>query len=223
MQENSHLKKQLGFTLAELLVAIAIIGILFTIALPALTNIAGLSKLDATANTVYSAAQLARQFAITKKQPTYLVLNEGQSESNLAFRAFAVFTINVHTNVTPIPQEAGYFLKEWERLPEGVVFDPQNNLSNNLFAVDYSAKWNGAFNEQNKLKIQGHTYIVVGFSPTGQTAMSLNDTRSLFIAEEFYNPNGGRLGKGIQFDRRGHGTIRDLMYDESGNPYGVRQ
>ncbi len=221
MKGKSHSKPAAGFTLAELLMAIAIIGILFVIALPVLTNISGLSKLDAAANSVHSATQLARQFAITENQPTYLVLNEGQIDSNLAFRAFAVFTINIHTNVTPIPQEAGYYLKKWERLPEGVVFDDQSSFSNNLFAVDYSDKWNGAFNEQNELKIQDNTYVVVGFSPTGQSATSLNHKRRLLIAEEFYNPAGGRLGKEIQMDLQGRGFVTDIIYDENGKPRGV--
>jgi len=221
MQDHLHPNKQSGFTLAELLMAIVIIGIMFAIALPSLTSLTGQSKLDSAANAVHSAAKLARQFAVTHNQPTYLVFNEGQTGSNLAYRAYSIFTINIHSRPTgsaSVPREAGSFLKEWELLPAGIVFDDQSDSLNNLFNVDYSAEWNGALSEQNELRIDGADYVVAGFSPKGATSITRTWNRRLLIAEEFYNPAGGRQGKEIQLDVYGSGKITDLVYDEGGHP-----
>jgi prepilin-type N-terminal cleavage/methylation domain-containing protein len=129
-----------GFTLAELLVVILIIGIMLAVALPSLTNITGVSKLDAAANAVHSAVKLARQYALTHNQPTYLVFHDDLtatgSDSHMAYRAYAVFTINTHANTpgtTIVPQKAGYYLTGWEMLPVGVVFDGITGGKDNIF------------------------------------------------------------------------------------------
>jgi len=220
--QTSH-STSYGFTLAELLVVIAIIGILFTIVFPSLNTITGQSKLDGAANAVHTAATLAREYAITHNQPTYIVFNEGQTDSNLAFRAYAVFTINIHTNVIPVPPAAGFFIRDWDILPSGIVFDDQSDADKNLFNVNYAAGWNGALSEHNELKIQGNTYVVAGFTPKGRMSTEQYWTRRLLLAEKHYNPNGGRQGKEIRFDLNGRSKIIDLTYDENGAPQEILQ
>ena len=151
------------FTLAELLVVILIIGIMFAIALPAFINITGASKLDAAANAVHSATRLARQYALTHNQPTYLVFNEGQTDPSLAYRAYAIFTIDIHT--PPVTQADGYFLNDWETLPAGIIFDDLEGGKSNMFSVSTGDQWTGAIDKNNRLDIQG-TFPMIPSQPS---------------------------------------------------------
>lgn len=207
--------KRCGFTLAELLVVIAIMGLLFTIALPALNKMTGQSKLEAAANTVHSAAKLARQYAITHKQPTFLVFHDPQSDPALAYQAFAIFSINIHT--PPITQTNGYFIQEWQRLPAGVIFDPDVDPSQNVFGTT-SGDWQGALSDFNELRIGGTTYLVLGFKPSGKAASASDQ---IYLAEGSvtagqptrYVPGPG---KRIHFTLLGKSFISDSHYNENG-------
>jgi prepilin-type N-terminal cleavage/methylation domain-containing protein len=208
-------KKTNGFTLAELLVVIAIMGALFLIVLPAITNITGQTKLEAAANALHSAAKYARQHAVANGQPTYLVLNSGESDPSLAYRAYAVYTINIHA--PGVSATDGYFIKGWEALPPGVVLDPTVNGSDNIFEPG-GADWQGGLNSNNQLKIDGETYVVCGFSPNGETGSA---TQHIHLAEgvvaggqpQIYFPGNG---KQVHFTTQGNSRIFDSRYDESG-------
>lgn len=213
-----------GFTLAELLVVVAIAAIMFTIALPSFVNLAGTSKLDSAASAVHAAAKLARQYALTHNQPTYLVFHDDQStaDPNLAYRSYAIFTINTHTNAVPVPQSAGYFLTDWETLPAGVVFDDAAGGTYNMFSVSTGATWLGAISKNNELKIQGASYVVLGFKPTGKAGST---THWIYLAEGFYNngqiQHAAKQGKQIRFDMTGKSQILDIVYNEAGEAVGL--
>lgn len=209
-----------GFTLAELLVVIAIIGIMFAIALPTLSNITGQTKLESAANALHAAAKMARQHAVANNQPAYLVLNSGQTDLALKYRAYAVFTINTHS--PPVKQTDGEFLTGWTVLPAGVVFDAESFPQHNIFFPNDTDEWNGALSENGQLEISGKTFIVAGFLPTGKTSTKRWWERKILLAEG--NIQSSQLirtsneGKEIRIDLRGNSSIIDLIYEEDSDP-----
>jgi prepilin-type N-terminal cleavage/methylation domain-containing protein len=217
MQDNGELKKRSGFTLAELLVTIAIIGIMCVIALPALTNITGQSKMDGAANAVHSAVKLAQQYASAHNQPTYLAFHTDQTDSNLAYRAYSVFTIDIHTN--PVTQAAGKYLTDWEILPDGIVFNNTAAESLNNIFLNNESTWHGGFGANRTLKIGADSYPVVAFGPKG-TRSKHDNANDIYLASGFYNRDGqlvltSQQGECIRVDSRGNSRITPTVYDES--------
>jgi len=222
MPSKEQSKPGAGFTLAELLVVVAIIGIMFLVALPVFSNLAGQSKLEAAANQVHSAAKLARQYARANNQPTYLVLHTADStdDTDLQYRSFAVFSID--TQATPVTQDDGYYITDWEILPEGIVFDIESTDDLNNVFVEGSA-WEGGFGRHNRLDIQGKAYTVLGFKPKGfQRKDRVND---IFLTEGFYDAGGSlvaptpRNGARIRVDSMGDSRITAIVYDAEGTGY----
>lgn len=213
---------QAGFTLAELLAVLLIIGIMLIVGLPAFMNLTNSSKLDAAANTVHSALKMARQHALTHNQPTYLVFHDDETaveaDRHMAYRAFSVFTIDLSTS--PVTQDSGLFLNDWQTLPEGLVFEAavSENL-NNVFLVGHAGQWAGGFNRNRQLYIGTNTYTALGFKPGGTQRMDFEN--DIYLAEGFYDESGNvihtsRQGKRIRVDGTGRSQISSITFTESG-------
>ncbi len=209
-----------AFTLAELLVVIVIIGILAAVALPTFSNIGGQTNLESAANALHAAAKLARQHAAANSQPAYLLFNTGQDDPGLAYRAYRLFTIDVHTR--PVTQDRGEFLTDWAVLPEGVFFDAASYPEDNIFIPNEGDGWNGAFSENTQLLIGGETYIAAGFNPRGETSNDIGWTRKILLAEGTLIAGALRrtsdLGKEVRIDVRGGSRILDLAYTTNAVP-----
>jgi prepilin-type N-terminal cleavage/methylation domain-containing protein len=225
MHLGPQLRAQRGFTLAELLVTISIIAILFAIALPVLTGVTQQSRLDGASHAVNAAIKLARQTAITQNQPTYIVFQdkESTSDASQSYRSYAVFTINTHTD--KVDQAAGTFMTDWETLPQGIVF---NNVAtedmNNVFIQ--GKQWNAGFGRYNILRIGTNTYPVIGFKPKGTSRKGWKN--DIHLCEGFYSENGkltatAPQGIRIRIDNTGRSWLTDVLYTGSGEEEALEQ
>lgn len=148
--------KKNGFTLIELLVVVAIIGVLFAVALPVFGN-AGRKDTYRAAQQVATTLRLARQHAIATRQWTFVIFpnrdgfKEGKYSTNKkdvnhyskCLRSYAVIaaTNNLdrwRVNADKGPQVNGSeedgkmyfdFVSDWKYLPEGVYFDDTEDIS----------------------------------------------------------------------------------------------
>jgi prepilin-type N-terminal cleavage/methylation domain-containing protein len=221
-KENVGINRQKGFTLTELLLVIALIGMLLATTLPALHTLTGSHQLDAAANALHTSLKTARQYALTHRQPTYLLFKDHISEADpdTAFKSFAIFTINI--NGATITQKDGYFLQSWNTLPDGIVFDAECLGISNVFEVVSGRSWNGAIGQRNALKVGEHTYPVFGIYPSGNRAG--DTTQIISICEGFYHPGTWRLqrtsrqNRSIRVEQSGHSTLQKRLYNNQGNP-----
>jgi prepilin-type N-terminal cleavage/methylation domain-containing protein len=110
-----------GFTLVEMLTVLVIVGIMVTLALPAVTNLMKSGGVSAAARHVSNTLNLARQYAITHRTKTRVVFPYGatagpginQATPYLTYAVVAKDSTAVH---------GWTYVGKWEFLPLGVVF-----------------------------------------------------------------------------------------------------
>ncbi len=110
--------KQPGFSLVELLAVIAVMSILMTLCLPAVTSRSHSGRLTAAGNLMVDLAKLARQNSLTKNASTALVIATGNgADSSLNNRAACL--------VERTSGGSGWTsVSRWYLLPDGIVVDP---------------------------------------------------------------------------------------------------
>ena len=77
MRETILMKKNSGFTLMEMMIVIAIIGITAAIAIPNVISYLPKHRLNGGARDVYSAMQYARLKAVKERTPVSINFNPG--------------------------------------------------------------------------------------------------------------------------------------------------
>lgn len=113
-----------AFSLVELLVVVALMGVLLSLGVTSIQSVASAGKVSSAGSSVMGLLEAARENAILKRQPTAVVmlLNGGDS----ARRAFSAFEHQTNKTWKQVSR--------WETLPEGIVVDDQAD-TNNLAAA----------------------------------------------------------------------------------------
>lgn len=120
MQSSSHPNfSQRGFTLVELVAAIAIIGILAAILAPSWLRLVALYKLNFAQNRIYSAVRETQQLAKTHNLPWQVSFREYQGRSQ--------FAIHRADSAAFIPDAVLNNAAYWKDLPDGVSIDTEQN------------------------------------------------------------------------------------------------
>jgi len=155
-------------------VVVGIIGLLFALVVPAFTGISRGQGMRSAVTQLRTTTALARQWAVTRNERTYVVfpgdtLTYNRTNVTMAYRSYAVWA-----------ERSGY-VSEWRRLPVGVVFDPTPSLTNNLF--------NGSANPGDKIisvpfpmpTSSSQQVFAIAFMPNGR--LKGESWRSLFLRE----------------------------------------
>lgn len=117
-----------GFTLIEMLAVMFIIGIVFSIALPAFGPLTSTLKLSTASENLANTIESARQLAMTKGSEIYVVFPI--TRTSMDCRAYKIYNPDI-INDPPSPYTVG----KWEMLPTGVRIDSSSTALN---GDDYS-------------------------------------------------------------------------------------
>lgn len=171
-----------GFTLVELLVVVGIIGVLLGLLVPAFQNMGRGAGMRSAIMQVRASVALARQWAITHREKTYVVFPcdkntyPSSSDYNLYHRSFAVFG-----------EKSGY-IKEWTYFPAGVVLDGTNYSSG---AFNIASVTNGT---QFKVPFPNTTSSTqdmrcVSFTPDGRLNQAGANDVGIYLMEGWVSTN----------------------------------
>ncbi len=137
------LNSSTGITLLELMVVVAVIGLVTAISLPALKGIGQANTIASASRQLIDDIGLARQMAINNRSVVYMlfmggVLDYGQYatltpaylSTNLLKRQYISYTLFAERTLGDQPGQAtSRYLTSWRTLPEGIFITPRKFTS----------------------------------------------------------------------------------------------
>lgn len=152
-----------GFTLVEMMVVIAIIGLLLAVGAPGLSRAIQANRLTAAGEGLLFRVSLAQQLAVTESRPVEMRFYSYPVDGTTGVQATQMFFLNQSGGVAT-PVEAPAYLGE------GSVVIPAGSLSPLLGALSGGAM-NAATDEPFKTKSAQYQSLV--FYPNGSTSINL--------------------------------------------------
>lgn len=215
-----------GFTLVELMVVMAIAGVLMMLAMPAFTGISGSAALNGAANELNAVLKQARQNAMTNSEITYVVFPESSSlvlnpggtsidcsqdgDEPVANRSYMVFSAKRRFDGT-----GAYDFKRlsnWYHLPQDVVFFTTGG-NNNVFEQKINVPVDDDGIDTIALYSSGEM-ATIAFGPTGGLLYHYSDgqvfSSSFYLIETSGEANADAEGKVIEVPAL---TGRSRIYD----------
>jgi len=118
---KSSIDGRQAFTLIELMVTIGLMAAVITLSVTAFRNVGEGTKMDVSLRSLRATTSLARQWAITNREETYVVFIHSSSSGSrvlddMKMRAFGVFAQPAEGDIRQV--------QEWVYLPEGIIFRP---------------------------------------------------------------------------------------------------
>lgn len=213
----SFVRRAAGFSLLEVVATMAIVALLLSWGMPAFFRAAAGARLDGAAGALESTIRFARRHAVTAGRPTWVLFAlPDDDRSEMAGRAYAVFSVETSSGASDVFK--GVWLSEWRTLPEGVAFDVEAGEGLlNVFAPS-SQTWNGGFNRNRRLRVEGRTHAVLGFKPVGNGTGGYEN--EIYLTEG--RCEAGRLirespvGRRVRIDAEGGVRTEVVRYGEDG-------
>lgn len=158
-----------GFTLLELMIVIAIIGIIAVFGAPKYQGLKEQYRLETSAQTVIAELKYAKQLAMDQRQTSYLVVSADrvsvvQKESDGTFNEFDSKTFDQAVSFTYDPGRDGWMQPVHDStgvlLGYGLSFDYKGFVNN--FGLDHGIIQLESSNRQVGVEIEGKTgYISI--------------------------------------------------------------
>ncbi|MCK5594679.1 GspH/FimT family pseudopilin [bacterium] len=111
-------KRMLGFTAVELMIVLAIMGIMFVAAAPSFVQFTRNSRIKSGAQTVVSALHTARSHAITKRKNCAVLFNMDINNSGYAVKIYW----------DPDGYDEGGSVTNWKTLPKTIIMTDNGTL-----------------------------------------------------------------------------------------------
>lgn len=152
-----------AFTLIELMVVVAIVGLMLALATPGISQALAANRLTAAGEGLLFKVSLAQQLAVTENRPVELRFYTYTSDGVDGFHAYQMYYQNQSGGVSSAIENPSY-------LGEGSVVLATGSLSPLLAALNQGAK---TVAQEEPFKSRMASYQSIVFYPNGSTSINL--------------------------------------------------